>query len=107
MIIEKPLESITEEDLKRLVENQVIEKKHLEYKRILPSNKDSDKKEFLADIVSFANTSGGDLIYGITQDNETGYPSELLGIDLPNLSHFSSLILGIRRCPSLPKRHIS
>lgn len=67
-----------------LIENQVIEKKHLEYKRKLPSNKDSDKKEFLADIVSFANTSGGDIIYGITQDNETGYPSELLGIDLPN-----------------------
>lgn len=82
--MEKPLESITEEDLKGLVENQVIEKKHLEYKRSLPSNRDSDKKEFLADIISFANTSGGDIIYGIAQDNETGYPSELAGIDLPN-----------------------
>ncbi len=84
MITEKPLESITEEDLKWLIENQFIEKKYLEYKRSLPSNRDSDKKEFLADITSFANTSGGDIIYGIAQDNKTGYPSELFGIDLSN-----------------------
>lgn len=78
------MDKITEEDLKELIENHVIEKKHLDYKLLLPSNRDADKKEFLADIVSFANTSGGDIIYGIAQDNATGYPIELSGIDLPN-----------------------
>ena len=62
MTLEKPLEDITEKDLNELIENQVIEKKHLEYKRLLPSGRESDKKEFLADIISFANTSGGDII---------------------------------------------
>lgn len=84
LIIGKPLEKITEGDLEGLIENQFIEKKQIEYKRSLPSNRDSDKKEFLADIVSFANTSGGDIIYGVAQDNETGYPTELLGVDISN-----------------------
>ena len=84
MTLEKPLDNIKEEDLKELIENHVIEKKDLDYKLSLPSSRDGDKKEFLADIVSFANTSGGDIIYGIAQDNATGYPIELSGIDLPN-----------------------
>ena len=84
MALEKPLDSIKEEDLKELIENHVIEKKDLDYKLTLPSSREGDKKEFLADIVSFANTSGGDIIYGIGQNNATGYPSDLSGIDLPN-----------------------
>jgi hypothetical protein len=84
LTLEKPLDNIKEEDLKELIENHVIEKKDLDYKLSLPSSRDGDKKEFLADIVSFANTSGGDIIYGIAQDNSTGYPNELSGIDLPN-----------------------
>ena len=84
MTLEKPLENITEKDLNELIENQVIEKKHLEYKRLLPSDRESDKKEFLADIISFANTSGGDIIYGIAQDNNTGYPAELSGVNMSN-----------------------
>lgn len=83
LTLEKPLDGIKEEDLKELIENRVIEKKHLDYKLKLPSNRDAEK-EFLADIVSFANTSGGDIIYGISQDNATGYPKELSGIDIPN-----------------------
>ena len=84
LTLEKPLDSIKEEDLKELIENHVFERKDLDYKLSLPSNRDGDKKEFLADIVSFSNTSGGDIIYGMAQDNATGYPSVLSGIDLPN-----------------------
>lgn len=84
MTLEKPLDSIKEEDLKDLIENHVIEKKDLDYKLTLPSGRDADKKEFLADIVSFANTSGGNIIYGIAQDNATGCPKELAGMDLSN-----------------------
>lgn len=84
MTLEKPLNDIKEDDLKELIENRVIETKDLDYKLLLPSKRDADKKEFLSDIVSFANTIGGDVIYGIAQDNETGYPIDLIGLDLPN-----------------------
>jgi len=39
----------------------------LDYKRDVPGESDQDKKEFLADISSFANATGGDLIYGVDE----------------------------------------
>lgn len=47
----------------------MFERKTLEYKSQLPSNSDFDKKEFLADVSSFANAFGGDIIYGITENS--------------------------------------
>ncbi len=85
MTLEKPLESITEDDLKQLIENQVLEKKRLDYKLMLPTNADVDKKEFLGDVSSFANSSGGDLIYGISQDNSSGLPRDIVGLDSGNV----------------------
>jgi predicted HTH transcriptional regulator len=81
-LIDKPLELITEQDLLDLISNQVREDKRIEFKVVLPSNSDKDKKEFLADVSSFANASGGDLIFGIEAQN--GIPSKLVG--LPPLS---------------------
>jgi hypothetical protein len=61
-----------------LVDNQVSEIKNIEYKQSLPGGTDSDKKEFLADVSSFANAAGGDLIFGIRE--ELGVPKELCGL---------------------------
>lgn len=69
-MIQKKLSEITKDDLKQLIDNQVIEGKTLEYKSILPTNGDEDKKEFLADVSSLANTDGGDLIFGISEDKK-------------------------------------
>ena len=57
-MITKDLEQITEETLTELRDNKVLESKTIDYKQELPSNLDSDKKEFLADITSFANAFG-------------------------------------------------
>lgn len=76
-MINKKLEDITTSDLQALIDNKVIEGKTIEYKREMPNNSDPAKKEFLADVTSFANSSGGDLIFGIEQDNQTGMPVEL------------------------------
>ena len=84
-MIGKDIDKISEEDLQFLIDNLVLEKKTLEYKQELPGNKDSDKKEFLADVSSFANASGGDLIYGIIEDKETGIPIKLEGLDIKNV----------------------
>jgi hypothetical protein len=84
MALDKSLDAITEDDLKGLIENHVLETKSLDYKLLLPTSRDLDKKEFLADVLSFANTIGGDILYGVAQDNTNGYPCELTGIDSPN-----------------------
>jgi len=87
------LEAIEESDLQALVDNQVSERKTIEYKEALPGNADGDKKEFLADVSSFANASGGDLIYGIRE--QSGVPVELSGLEL---SDVDAEILRLESC---------
>lgn len=79
-MIPKDVDEIEENDLQELIENSVSERKTLEYKLELSTQKDSEKKEFLADISSFANASGGDVIYGMKE--EDALPKELTGLQL-------------------------
>ena len=51
------MDAIGKPDIDALVANAVTEVKTLEYKQELPGRLDTDKKEFLADITSFANAS--------------------------------------------------
>jgi hypothetical protein len=79
-MIPKNFNDINESDFKTLINNSVAEGRTIEYKRELPGNSDADKKEFLADISSFANASGGDLLYGIEEDK--GIPIYIKGLDI-------------------------
>ncbi len=76
----RPLESLEQRDLQGLVENQVRERRQIEYKLMLPNNSDSDKREFLADVSSLANASGGYLIFGMDEDG--GLPTALKGLEI-------------------------
>jgi hypothetical protein len=106
-MINKNIEQITKDDLQALIDNKVIEQKTIEYKQELPGNTDTEKKEFLADISSFANASGGDIIYGIAEDSSSGKPKSLNGINVSNIDEvkqrFENLIrTGIQpRIPSI------
>ncbi len=93
MALNKLLEATEESDLQALVDNQVSERKTIEYKEALPGNADGDKKEFLADVSSFANASGGDLIYGLRE--QSGVPIELSGLEL---SDVDAEILRLESC---------
>ncbi len=78
-MIQRPFDAIAKADIDALIANAVSEFKTLEYKRKLPGTSEADKKEFLADVSSFANASGGDIIYGVTaavdaQGKKTGAP---------------------------------
>jgi len=86
-----------EEDLQALKDNSVPEGRTIEYKQSLPSNLDSDKKEFLADVSSFANASGGDLIYGIVADKKTGTPKSVEGLSIENIDQEISRLDNIIR----------
>ena len=61
-----------------LVTDKVEEGKAIDYKSTLPGPRDEDRREFLADVSSFANTVGGYLIFGMNE--EDGLPTELIGV---------------------------
>ncbi|MHB8629023.1 MAG: AlbA family DNA-binding domain-containing protein [Aggregatilineales bacterium] len=78
----KSLDTLTEADFQELITNAVSEGKKYDYKQQLPGGKDEDKREFLYDVSSFANTVGGHLIFGVDENQglPTGFPG-LPGID--------------------------
>ena len=84
-MIAKAFEAISKEDIEGLVVNQVWEKRTLDYKLRLPGGSPEETREFLADVSSFANASGGDLIYGIREKRDakgqpTGVPEAAVGL---------------------------
>ncbi|MEO6803124.1 MAG: ATP-binding protein [Granulicella sp.] len=82
-MIPKALNAITEEDLQALITNGVAEGRTIDYKRDLPGNSDSDKKELLADVSPFANTGGGDLVFGMSEAG--GLPTQITGTGAADL----------------------
>ncbi len=86
MTLDKPLDDIREADLQYYVDEKVVENKTVEYKGALPGRDDKAKKEFLADVSSFANASGGHIIYGIRE--EKGVPVEVSGLSGIGLDNF-------------------
>ncbi len=94
-MILKNIESIVVNDLQNLIDNSVGESKTIEYKKELNLITEKDKKEFLADISAFANTSGGDIIYGISE--KSGIPYLLDGIKIENVDSFKLQIENILR----------
>lgn len=68
----------TAAEIQSLVDNKVSESKEIDFKRDLPGKSSGEKKEFLADVSSFANTNGGSLIYGVRE--EGGVAVEISGV---------------------------
>jgi hypothetical protein len=84
-MIPKPFLEIAKSDIEALVINQVAEGRTLEYKEQLPGGSDEAKREFLADVSSFANAGGGDLIFGVRETRDlagqaTGIPEIAEGL---------------------------
>jgi hypothetical protein len=84
-------EDISPEDVLRLVEDKISERKVLEYKQTLNIGGQDERAEFLADISSFANASGGDIVFGIADERDdggraTGIPKEIAPLGIANPS---------------------
>lgn len=71
------VDSIEERHLKAQVDLAVPEVRDVDYKRTLPEK--SETAELLADVCSFANAGGGDLVYGVAE--EGGIPTDLSGVE--------------------------
>jgi len=71
-----PLEQINESHLQALMTADTAESLYIEYKRQTYGGNDDSRAEFLADISSFANAHGGDVIIGIEESE--GRPQAFL-----------------------------
>jgi len=85
------IEGVTAEHITALVNENISERRTLEYKERLPGGSDDEKKEFLADVCSLANLTGGDVIYGIRDERDTngrptGVPESIIGLGNINTS---------------------
>jgi hypothetical protein len=84
-MLTKPIEQVTKADIEVLVSNEVRETRTLDYKEELPGGKDNDRKEFLRDVISFANAGGGDILFGVREQRDgdgkaTGIPDAAPGL---------------------------
>ena len=71
MTLPNDLSSITQAHIEQLVADQTREGPHLDFKRDLPTAwNDAAKHEFLADTTAFANSGGGDLVFGVDEDGQ-------------------------------------
>jgi hypothetical protein len=75
-----PLDRIDESQLQSLIDGRASETQIIEYKRDTYGNADKDHAEFLADVSSFANTAGGDIVIGIAAAK--GVPTGLSPLSL-------------------------
>lgn len=68
----------TEEDVLNLIRNKIGESTSLEYKACDALGKtDGKKQEISRDVSSFANSSGGVIVYGVTEDRDTHEPDAI------------------------------
>jgi len=94
-MIHKPIDALNEQDILDLVDNEMSEGKTLDYKRDLPADNNDGKAEFLADVVSFANTAGGYMLFGVDEDK--GVAIAVPGIELKDTDEYGLRLENICR----------
>jgi len=106
-ILGKRADLLIDEDILRLIENQVQESKTLDYKKEIHLGKDQEKKEFLFDITAMYNTEGGCIIFGIEELKDaklqnTGKPAGIVDLNIENLDKLVLLIEDLIRTSTEP-----
>ncbi len=82
-IADRPLDQIVEMDVQALVDAKASESDTLDFKLELPGRSEKDIVGLAADVAAFANTKGGDIVYGM--DEEEGVATELFGVPAEGL----------------------
>lgn len=87
----KDIKEIKESDLQILIENSIEEGWYIEYKSKEPfSNGTLDKLKISKSIVSFANTKGGWIFWGVKCEKNS--PSEICGFDISKYRNFEDQV---------------
>lgn len=79
MLLGKNFDDINSDTIQSLIDASATESVHLDFKRESFGNADADKKEYLKDISSFANTLGGHLLIGV--EEKEGVASRIRPLD--------------------------
>lgn len=84
-----PFDRITAAEIQRMIENREEEGRHLDYKEAL-SVVGQSTDDLLVDLISFANGSGGDIVFGVRESRDarglpTGVPDSVAGLAGANL----------------------
>lgn len=70
MALPESLQATTEADLQRLITERGQEGPHIEFKRETPRPDNAGRHEFAADVSAMSNSGGGDVVYGLDEDEE-------------------------------------
>lgn len=68
-MLTKRLSQLAISDIQQLCDDHVSENRTLEFKSILPDKSDKGKFELAKDVAALANAGGGDIIFGIIEEN--------------------------------------
>jgi hypothetical protein len=79
-LLHLPADAIDETHLRRLIAGKAVETREIDYKRDRYGGADKDAGEYLADISSFANTVGGDIIIGMAA--RAGVPTAIVPLQI-------------------------
>ncbi|WP_081079354.1 helix-turn-helix domain-containing protein [Burkholderia cepacia] len=82
MIPRARVNEIAEADIQHLIDQGIRESRTLDYKQDWPGDRDA-RVELAKDVCAFANTLGGDLVFGIRE--EAGAAAEVTALSLANV----------------------
>ena len=80
-MIAGPLQSITAENITSMVDDARPESPTLDFKRAAPVKNDAGRTAFLNDVCAFANSDGGDLVYGVATKNDVASAVMAINVD--------------------------
>lgn len=103
MYFHKPIDQVTEADLRLLEEQGISENRQLDFKLTLPQLSDKGKHEFTKDITAFANTVGGTLLYGV-DEGEHG-EAVIKGVECGDIEGFTRQLSNIIQGNTDPQLH--
>lgn len=95
-MINKPVHEWNKATLQWLIDNQISESIHIEYKRELKVKSVGDKKELCKDVSAMANAFGGQIFFGIeeTKQKDAGsIPKDLMPIQDKSLKEIMEQVL--------------
>ena len=78
------LDELSFTTIEALVAAGLREGRTLDFKRDPVGGRDEDKREFLADVSAFANTAGGDLLFGVEESSGEATAAPGVALDDPD-----------------------
>ncbi len=77
----KDISNVSYDDIKSLLDSKIPESDILDYK-----SKMMDDQKLVKHVCAFANTRGGDIVFGIKESGHGGHPIEINGLDAFNFN---------------------